>query len=82
MLYSFINVLMSSPLLCLARNSTTCVSAKAFVRPKRTPLLRLLYAIHLPFGADFCLELGNRPQHIEEQPPGGIAGVDILVQHL
>ena len=42
----------------------------------------LLDAVHLPLGPDLGLELGNRPQHIEQQAPGRITGVDTLIEDL
>ena len=41
-----------------------------------------LDAIHLPFGPDLRLELGNGSEHVEQQSSGGVTGIDILVNHL
>ena len=45
-------------------------------------LFGLLDAIHLPFCPDLCLKLRNGPEHVKEQAPGCIAGIDVLVQYL
>ena len=45
-------------------------------------LLGLLDAVHLPFGADFRLELGDGSQHVEQQPPGRVVRVYALRQPL
>ncbi len=41
-----------------------------------------LDAVHLSLCSDFSLELGNGSEHIEQQPSGGIAGVNVLVDDL
>ena len=35
---------------------------------------------HLSFCADFGFKLGDRAQHIEDKPSGGVGGVNILIQ--
>jgi len=39
-------------------------------------------AVHLPFRTNLRLKLGDSAQHIEQQASRGVAGVDVLVQHL
>lgn len=39
-----------------------------------------LDAVHLTLGADFGLELADSPKHVEEEPPGGIGRVDVLIE--
>jgi hypothetical protein len=46
------------------------------------PRFSLADTVHLPFSADFGLELANGPQHVEQQAARGIAGVDALIEHL
>src|ERR1700752_3508590 len=45
-------------------------------------LFGFLNAIHLPFGAYFGLKLSNRAEHVKQQTTGGIAGIDVLIEHL
>lgn len=47
-----------------------------------TLLLGYLYAIHLSFRTNLRLGLCDGAQHVEKQPSGGIASVDVLVQNL
>ena len=47
-----------------------------------TPLFRFLDPIHLPLRAYLRLKLGNGSQHVEQQAPRGITGIDMLVEDL
>lgn len=41
-----------------------------------------LNTIYLPLGTQFRLELRNRAQHMEQQAPRRIVGVNLLIQDL
>jgi hypothetical protein len=42
--------------------------------------LGALHAGHNTFANKVTFELGNRPQHMEEKPPGGRGGINALVE--
>ena len=45
-------------------------------------LFSLLNPIHLPLGPDFCFKLPNRAEHVKQQATRGIAGINVLIEHL
>lgn len=69
------------PSACLHLGNPLARQCLAAAKPY-PPCFGVLDAIALPFGADLRLKLGDRPQHVEEQPSRGGVRVDLLIQDL
>jgi len=59
-----------------------CGGQGLFPSKSDTLRFRFLNPIHLPLRAYLCLKLGNGSQHVEQQAPRGITGVDMLIEDL
>ena len=55
----------------LSRNSAICSSEKGGPFAELNAAVSSFFdSVHLTLSADFCLELSNSAQHVEEKPPG------------